>query len=56
MATINFRKKISFTRPYSNRKDPQGNILLPAISKAIVGGSLIQRQFVDCNKNSGIPA
>ncbi|EJL81091.1 MULTISPECIES: dGTPase [unclassified Pantoea] len=24
MATINFRKKISFTRPYTSRKDPEG--------------------------------
>ncbi len=28
MATINFRKKISFTRPYSNRKDPQGEYFI----------------------------
>ncbi|KTR50214.1 deoxyguanosinetriphosphate triphosphohydrolase [Pantoea ananatis] len=28
MAVINFRKKISFTRPYSNRKDPQGEYFI----------------------------
>ncbi|WP_210509928.1 dGTPase [Pantoea ananatis] len=28
MAAINFRKKISFTRPYSNRKDPQGEYFI----------------------------
>ncbi|MDZ7279438.1 dGTPase [Pantoea eucrina] len=28
MATINFRKKISFTRPYTSRKDPEGEYLI----------------------------
>ncbi|MBP2196544.1 dGTPase [Pantoea cypripedii] len=28
MATINFRKKISFTRPYTSRKDPEGEYFI----------------------------
>ncbi|WP_313619333.1 hypothetical protein, partial [Pantoea septica] len=29
MATVNFRKKISFTRPYNTRKEPEGEYYIP---------------------------